>query len=146
MLFNNFYFFIPNCNIFSVLSIFKCKQTISLVLLNNFYFFVPNCNIFSVLSIFKCKQTISLFLLNNFYFFAPNCNIFSVLSIFKNEQTISLLLLNNFYPVTSYRWVQKGKESDESLYTIRSLVMVRNQLPVQVNAQRPFSSVTLSNI
>ena len=43
---------------------------------------------------------------------------------------INLLLLNNFYPVISHRRVQK--ESDELLYTVRSLVMVRNQLPAQV--------------
>ena len=42
---------------------------------------------------------------------------------------INLLLLNNFYPVMSYRRVQK--ESDE-LYTVWSLVMVRNQLSAQV--------------
>ena len=40
---------------------------------------------------------------------------------------INLLLLSNFYPVISYRRVQ-----NELLYTIRSLVMVRNQLSVQV--------------
>ena len=43
---------------------------------------------------------------------------------------IKLLVLNNFYPLISYRRVQK--ESDELLYTVRSLVMVRNQLPAQV--------------
>ena len=42
------------------------------------------------------------------------------------KQIINLLLLNNFHPVMSYRRVQK--ESDELLYTIWSLVMVRNQL------------------
>ena len=42
----------------------------------------------------------------------------------------SLSLLDHFYPVTSYRRVEK--ESDELLYTVRSLVMVRNQLPAQV--------------
>ena len=41
----------------------------------------------------------------------------------------NLLLLNNFYPVI-YRRVQK--ENDELLYTIWSLVMVRNRLPAQV--------------
>ena len=45
---------------------------------------------------------------------------------------ISLLLLDNFYPVVSYRPSSKEKEIDESLYTVRSLVMVRNQLPAQV--------------
>ena len=38
---------------------------------------------------------------------------------------INLLLLNNFYPVISYRRVQK--ESEELLYTVWSLVTVRNQ-------------------
>ena len=42
---------------------------------------------------------------------------------------ISLLFLSNFYLVI-YRRVQK--ESDELLYTVWSLVMVRNQLPAQV--------------
>ena len=36
---------------------------------------------------------------------------------------INLLLLHNFYPVMSYRRVQK--ESDQLLYTVWSLVMVR---------------------
>ena len=40
---------------------------------------------------------------------------------------INSLLLNNFYPAISYPLVQK--ESDELLYTVWSLVMVRNQLP-----------------
>ena len=47
---------------------------------------------------------------------------------------INLLLLNNFYPVTSYRRVQKEKESDELLCMDRSLVMVRE--PVMVNLLR----------
>ena len=42
----------------------------------------------------------------------------------------SLLLFNHFYPVISYRRDQKEKESDELLYTVWSLVMVR-QLPAQ---------------
>ena len=48
---------------------------------------------------------------------------------------ISLLLLNNFHPVISHRRVQKEKESDE-LYTVRSLVTVRNQSPAQVVKKR----------
>ena len=43
-----------------------------------------------------------------------------------------LLLFNNFYPVISSPTSSKEKESDELLYTVRSLVMVRNQLPAQV--------------
>ena len=47
---------------------------------------------------------------------------------------INLLLLDNFYPVIlkekPTNW--KEKESDELLCTVWSLVMVRNQLPVQV--------------
>ena len=43
---------------------------------------------------------------------------------------INLLLVNNFYPVIPYRRVRQ--ESDELLYTVWSLVMVRNQLPAQV--------------
>ena len=60
-------------------------------------------------------------------FLSQNCNISSVLGIFKYnsekvKQIINLLLLNNFYPVI-YRRIQK--ESDELLYTVWSLVMVR---------------------
>ena len=40
---------------------------------------------------------------------------------------MSLLLLNNFHPVTIVPTSSKGKESDELLYTVWSLVMVRNQ-------------------
>ena len=40
---------------------------------------------------------------------------------------LNLLLLDNFYQVASYRRVQ-GRKSDELLYTVQSLVMVRNQL------------------
>ena len=43
---------------------------------------------------------------------------------------MNLSRLNNFYPVMSHRRVQK--ESDELLYTVWSLVTVRNQLPAQV--------------
>ena len=66
--------------------------------------------------------------------FCPKIAIFSqfkeYLSITRTKQIINLLLLNNFYPVISYRRVPK--ESDELLYTVWSLVMVRNQLPAQV--------------
>ena len=40
------------------------------------------------------------------------------------------MLLDHFYPVISYWRVRK--ESDELLCTVRSLVMVRSQLPAQV--------------
>ena len=43
---------------------------------------------------------------------------------------INLLLLSNFYPVISYRRVRK--ESDAVLYTVWSLVMVRNHLPARL--------------
>ena len=63
-------------------------------------------------------------------FFPQNYNIFSVLSIFKynpgktNNKFINNSLLDNFYPATlSYRRV--GKEGDELLYTVWSLVMFR---------------------
>ena len=46
---------------------------------------------------------------------------------------ISLLLLNNFYPVIGRRTSSKEEESDELLYTVRSLVMVR------ARSQRRFS-------
>ena len=69
-------------------------------------------------------------------FLSENCNILSVLSMFKYKrkakQTINLLRLNNFYPVISYTTSSIEKESDELLYTVRSLVTVRNQLPAQV--------------
>ena len=46
---------------------------------------------------------------------------------------INLLLLNNFYPtIDIIPTSSKEKESDELLYTVQSLVMVRNQLPAQV--------------
>ena len=45
---------------------------------------------------------------------------------------INLLLVNNFYPVIFIPTYPKEKESDELLYTVRSLVMVRNQFPAQV--------------
>ena len=38
---------------------------------------------------------------------------------------ISLLFLSNFYPAIIIPASSKEKESDESLYTVRSLVMVR---------------------
>ena len=44
---------------------------------------------------------------------------------------MNLLLINDFYPVIMPTR-SNGKESDELLYTVRSLVMVRNQLPAQV--------------
>ena len=53
-----------------------------------------------------------------------------ILSITRTKQIINLLPLNNFYPVVSYRRVQR--ESDELLYTVWPLVMVRNRLPAQV--------------
>ena len=82
-------------------------------------------------------------------FLPENCNISSVLSI----HIINLLLLNNFYPAISYRRDQK--ESDELLYTIWSLVMVRNQLVRRkwltssavkdVDSRWPWHDASLSN-
>ena len=57
----------------------------------------------------------------------PQFQVYS--SMTQAKQIINLLLLNHFYSVI-YRRVQK--ESDELLYTVWSLVMVRNQLPEQV--------------
>ena len=57
---------------------------------------------------------------------------------------MNLLLFNNFYPVITYRRVQK--ESDELLYTVRSLVMVRSQLPAQVVKFGPNSDRTWRKI
>ena len=45
---------------------------------------------------------------------------------------ISLLRLNNFQSSDIIPASSKEKESDELSYTVRSLVTVRNQLPVQV--------------
>ena len=61
-----------------------------------------------------------------------NCNIFAVLSIFNPSKTNDKLLLDNFCSVISIPTSSKGKESDELLYTVWSLVMVRNRLPAQV--------------
>ena len=60
--------------------------------------------------------------------FCPKIAIFSQFQVHSNitqkaTQIINLLLFNNFYPVISYRRVQK--ESDKLLYTVWSLVMVR---------------------
>ena len=72
-------------------------------------------------------------------FFCPKIATFSqfqvYLSITQTKQIINLLLVNHFYPVISYRRVQRG--SEELLNTIRSLVMVRNQLPARVVQRRP---------
>ena len=62
--------------------------------------------------------------------FLSNCNNFSVSGIFKHNpgktnDKFKYNILNNFYPAISYRRVQKEKESDESLYTVWSLVVVR---------------------
>ena len=53
---------------------------------------------------------------------------FQVYSSVTQAKQISSLLLNHFYPVTSYRRVRKGKKTDELLYTIRSLVKVRESV------------------
>ena len=61
--------------------------------------------------------------------FLPQIATFFQFQVYLNvthAQTMtSLLLVNNFYPVMSYRQVQEEEESDELLYTARSLVMVR---------------------
>ena len=54
--------------------------------------------------------------------------IFSVSSTTQAKQIINLLLLNHFYPVMS--WIDEF-EKKATNYSIRSLVMVRNQLPAQ---------------
>ena len=99
----------------------------------------PNEQLFNKTIAFPFSRTISNLLrwhathVENFL--SKNWNISSVLSVFKynpgktNNKFIKLV--NNFYPVISYRRVQK--ESDVVtrfiiLYTVRSLVMVRNQL------------------
>ena len=58
------------------------------------------------------------------------CDIFSVLSIlqYNPSKTDNKLVLNNFYSATSYRPSSNEEESNELLYTIRSLVMVRKWL------------------
>ena len=71
-------------------------------------FFPQNYNIFSVLSIFK---------------YNPGKNIINIINLINIISIINLSLLNHFYSVISHRRV--GKESDELLYTVWSLVMVR---------------------
>ena len=78
-------------------------------------FSVPNCNIFSVLCIFKCNpgktndkfiisMTSSLLLyILLYYCLLLLCNSKFIISM------VSLLLLNNFYPVISYRYRFKRK-------------------------------------
>ena len=61
-------------------------------------------------------------------------------NITQAKQVINLLLLGSFYPVI-YRWIQKG---DELLYTVWSLVMVRNQLSAQ--AIEAFNRTVLKNV
>ena len=62
----------------------------------------------------------------------PKIVIFSQFQVYiQVKQIINLSLLNNFCPVIPYRRVEK--ESDELLNTVWSLVMVRSQLPAQVN-------------
>ena len=77
--------------------------------------------------------------------FYPKIAIFSqsqvYLSVIQTKQIINLLLLNN-YPMI-YRRVQT--ESDELLYTVRSLVTVRNQLPAQVVKHFPSVELSLDN-
>ena len=51
---------------------------------------------------------------------------------------INLLIFNRFYPVIEYRRVEK--ESDELLYTVWSLVMVRN--PVAKRKRLNFIDIT----
>ena len=54
---------------------------------------------------------------------------FSQFSVYLNvtqaKQMTSWLLLNHFYPVMSYRRVQRRKKATNLLYTVRSLVVVR---------------------
>ena len=67
-------------------------------------------------------------------FFLQNCNIFLSFKYIRSKtkrakQIINLPLL---YKVISIRWYRTDKikkKSDELLYTVRSLVMVRGQLP-----------------
>ena len=47
------------------------------------------------------------------------------LNVTQAKQMISLLLLNHFYPAIDVSTGSKERESDELLYTVRSLVMVR---------------------
>ena len=53
------------------------------------------------------------------------CENFATFSQFWVYSSVSLLLHNNFYPVYIVPTSSKGKESDELVYTVRSLVMVR---------------------
>ena len=67
-------------------------------------------------------------------FLVPNfSNIFSVLSIFKYPGETSNKFITSQYFLSSdiTRTSSKGKESDELLCTVWSLVVVRNQLQAQ---------------
>ena len=57
---------------------------------------------------------------------------------------INLLHLSNFYPVITIR-VSKEKESDELLYTVRSLVMVRKWLTSMPRTSRTFFAAKLQH-
>ncbi|KAK9307783.1 hypothetical protein QLX08_002017 [Tetragonisca angustula] len=61
--------------------------------------------------------------------FVPKLQYFYSL---KAKQMINLSLLSNFYSKLMISCRRVRKESDELLYTVWPLVMVRNQLPAQV--------------
>ena len=72
--------------------------------------------------------------------FCPkNCNILSVSSIFRynSGKTNDKFITSQQFLSSDIIWYRRArKESDELLYTVRSLVMVRNQSPAQVINQR----------
>ena len=126
------------------LSITQAKQIINLLLLNNFYPVIyrrvqkeSDELLYTVWSLVTVRnqlptQVVNLLRWNDVPRTSQNCNIFSVLSILKySQQIIILLLVNNFYPVRIIPTSSKRKRRIV-LYTVWSLVMVRNQLPAQV--------------
>ena len=139
-------FLSQNCNIFSVLSINvtqKTKQIINLLLFNNFYPMISTSSkgkrriivyvghsLWSARTSCQRKRLSKRYCINNFNlnFLVPKLQyFFSVLSIFEyNPVKRNNKFINNFYSEILYLRVQK--ENDELLYTIWSLVMVRESV------------------
>ena len=153
MRWNDVLIFCPEIAIFSQFSVYlstnRAKQIINLLLLNHFYAAIlyrrvqkkqkaTNCCI-RVRSLVMVRnrlpaQVFNLLRCNNVsrtsrMFLSRNCNNFSVSSILKYNPGKINLSLDIFYPVISYRQVRKRKKATNCCIRVRSLVMVRNQLP-----------------
>ena len=104
--------------------------SIALNLLHREFFVSQNCNILSVLSIFKCspyKANDKFIISITVYKYISITVLRQCLLLLYNSKfiisIISLLLHNNFYPAIPYRRVQKEKKATSC--RVRSLVMVR---------------------